>query len=126
MTNETENFHSREGALNLVFDDTDRVQYDGEDDSRLYKSAEMFAHNCAGLVTVLSEYKDGLLAEAGSEAADSIASTRAEVIEAWAYAQEALSKIAWCLRFDGNEAYAKLINFQADLTGTMPLNFKGM
>jgi hypothetical protein len=125
MTNE-ENYHSREGALMLVFDEEDRVQYDGKDDSRIYQSVEMFAHNCAGLVTILGEYKDSLMAEPGSEVADSIATTRAEVIEAWTYAQVALSRIAWVLRFDGNEAYAKQINFQADLTGTLPLNFKGM
>ena len=35
---------------------------------------------------------------------------RREVIEKWAYAQAALSKVAWVLRFDGNAAFERLIN----------------
>jgi hypothetical protein len=123
---ENENYHSREGALNLVFDETDRAQYDGKDEQRIYTSAGMLAHNTAGLITVLAEYKTLLSSTYTGMDDDSgdIAATRSEVIEAWTYAQMALSRIAWALRFDGNEAYAKLINSQLD--STYPLNFKGM
>lgn len=124
MSELDENFHSREGALNLVFDDDARVQYDEGDDKRIYNSAEMFAHNAAGLVTVLAEYKGLLNEEVFDGSSADVAAARAEVIEAWTYAQMALSRIAWALRFDGNEAYAKTINSQLD--STYPLNFKGM
>jgi hypothetical protein len=117
-----ENFHSREGALNLVFDEEVRVQYDGTDEKRIFDTAQMFAHNCAGLITVLAEYRD--IINNDDATASEIAGTRAEVIEAWTFAQMALSRIGWCLRFDGNEAYAKTINSQLD--STYPLNFKGM
>jgi hypothetical protein len=39
---------------------------------------------------------------------------RREVVEKWAYAQAALSKVAWVLRFDGNAAFERLINAVKD------------
>lgn len=119
-----ENWHSREGALNLVFDEKDKVQYDKDDEKRIADFAMMFGHNAAALATTLANYRDALLAEDSEDSAEVMKTSRAELCEAWAYAQLALSKIAWAIRLDGNEAYAKLINSQMD--STYPLNYKGM
>lgn len=118
-----ENWHSREGALNLVFDEKERVQYDKDDGQRLFDLAQMFAHNAAAMVTLLGEYRDAISGEPTTDSED-VKTARAELVEAWTYAQLALSKVAWANRIDANEAYAKLINSQLD--STYPLNFKGM
>lgn len=123
---ELENFHSREGALNLVYDEVERVQYDGKDDERLAKIAEGLTLSAMSLISAMGAYRDAVQNpdQMSEDSVADVKEARAELCEAWTYAQMALSKVAWGIRLDGNEAYAKLINSQ--LNSTYPLNFKGM
>lgn len=119
-----ENYHSREGALNLIYEDSERVQYDGEDEERIKKVAEDLTLSTMSLISAMGSYRDAIALDVDEDTPSIVRAARAELIEAWAYNQLALSRVGWAIRVDGNEAYAKLINSQ--LNPLKPLNFTGM
>lgn len=107
----TKMYYSREDRMKDINDEMCRVQYDSlEDDTkRIQEAAEGFFSYVDELDDRIALYLEAM-AEEGQEAPAKMLFARRELIENWALAQATLSKIAWVLRIDGNEAYQRMIN----------------
>jgi hypothetical protein len=103
-------YHSREDRISDLHSDPERVQYDGKDATRVNEVSDTLDTHEANLFVALEEYLNELDRPVDEDSESRMSYARREVIEKWAYAQAALSKVAWVLRFDGNAAYERLIN----------------
>jgi hypothetical protein len=102
-------YHSREDRINDLHRDKERVQYDGDDIARVESVMDTFDEFAEGLYDALTTYSKELGAEVDEDSESQMRYARQNVVERWALAQGALSKVAWCLRIDGNTAYEKMI-----------------
>ena len=103
-------YHSREDRINELHGDSERVQYDGKDAERINEVSDTLDTHEANLFVALEEYMNELGAPVDEDSDSRMRYARREVIEKWALAQAALSKVAWVLRFDGNAAYERMLN----------------
>jgi hypothetical protein len=103
-------FNSREDAVTLVAEDEQRVQYDEGDLDRIKSIAGTFTHHAVELIESLGQYADETQADADEDSESRMAYARRDLIEKWATTQLALSKIAWALRANGDEAYNRLLS----------------
>jgi hypothetical protein len=103
-------FNSREDAVKLVAEDEQRVQYDGADLDRIKAIAGTFTHHAVELIESLGQYGDETQAEADEDTESRMAYARRDLIEKWATTQLALSKIAWAIRTNGDDAYNRLLS----------------
>jgi hypothetical protein len=102
-------YHSREDRINDLHTDEERVQYDAKDINRIDGVNDCVDEYVDELCTALEGYVDVLKGEPDEDTTSQMSYARREVIEKWALAQGALSKVAWVLRFDGNQAYERMI-----------------
>lgn len=104
-------YYSREDRVGELNNEFCRVQYDDVDDDikRIGEAYDAFDVYSEELCEAVEQYMDAMQ-ETGEDAASIMGYSRRELIEKWALAQATLSKIAWVLRVDGNDAYQRMIN----------------
>lgn len=103
-------YHSREDRISDFHGDSERVQYDGKDGDRINEVSDTLDTHEANLFCALEDYIQEVNAPVDEDSESRMRYARREVIEKWAMAQAALSKVAWVLRFDGNTAYERMLN----------------
>ena len=102
-------YHSREDRIAELHGDRERVQYDAQDADRITIVQETLDEHEEALWDALEAYKNELKTEADEDSVSRMNYARREVIEKWAMAQAAVSKVAWVLRIDGNAAYERML-----------------
>lgn len=103
-------YYSREDRLGDIFNENERAQYQkpGEDYQKASDTLEALDESLDDLYEQLIQYFTAV--EARDNDPQNIAFKRAEMVEGWSKAQAILSKFAYVLRIDGNDAYQRLIN----------------
>ena len=109
-------YFSREQRISDIHREEERVDYTSaeSDGNKLADAMAVVNDKTDELEKALEEYFISITFEGGDEedqrdAYMRILAQRRELVTQWAYAQAALSKLAWILRVDGNEAYQRLI-----------------
>lgn len=102
-------YNSREEAVSSVSEDGQRVQYDEGDADRIKDVAGTFAHHTVELIESLGAYAAETKTEVDEDSELRMGYARRDLIEKWAVAQLALSKVAYIIRVDGNQAYDRLV-----------------
>lgn len=100
---------TREAMLKPIVADGERLQYDGEDEARIFKLADFMSHCTVNLISALGEFQAAASAPVDENSADAMKGARHRMIEAWAAQQIATSRIAYCLRVDSEECYKRAI-----------------
>lgn len=95
-------YHSREDRIAELHDGNARIQYDGNDGLRLTEVADTVDDYVNQMYDAVDQFID-------SEDDRELEVNRCNLIERWALAQAAISKVAWVARFDGNKAYERMI-----------------
>lgn len=110
---------NRERMLAEVCDETDQVQYDGNDEERITAICSSFTQAAVGMIEALGKYRDAMAAPLDENSADLMKEARYEVVYSVAMAQAATSKVAWALRIDADEAYKRVLKDpeETDLSG---------
>lgn len=103
-------YHSREDRISDLHDDKERVQYDADDVERIQNITNVIDEYEEELAAALDDYVEELESEVDEDSESRMRYARQMVVEKWALTQGALSKVAWALRFDGNQAYERMIN----------------
>lgn len=104
-------YYSREDRVGELNNELCRVQYNDVDDDvkRVGEAYDAFDVYSEELCEAIEQYIDAMQ-EMGEDAPSIMGYARRELIEKWALTQATLSKIAWVLRVDGNDAYQRMIN----------------
>lgn len=109
-------YYSREQRISDLHREEERVDYNSAeaDGNKLVDAMEVVNDKVDGLEKAVEDYVISIKYEGGDEddqrdAYLQILAQRRELIEQWAWTQAALSKLAWVLRVDGNDAYQRLI-----------------
>lgn len=104
-------YHSREDLIARLNNENDRVQWQDteEDEAKIASASEAVAEFAEKLDAAVEDYLNAMYEE-DEDAPAHMGYSRREMIERWALMQASLSKLAWVLRFDGNEAYQRMIN----------------
>lgn len=103
----TQMYYSREDRIAEINGPEERVQYQdpGEDEFKsldpVYATAEALLELEHSVQTFFTECKEG--------PPSAIKKSREELVYNWALAQASLSKVAWVLRIDGNDALQRLV-----------------
>lgn len=116
-------YHSREDRINDLHSDSERVQYDKDDFKRVTDVTETFDQYGEQLWDALEDYIEELGSEVDEDSESRMRYARQMLVEKWAYAQAALSKVAWVMRIDGNLAYERLINA---VKSDEPIDMRGL
>jgi len=103
-------YHSREDRISELHNDKERVQYDKDDIIRLENVSEVLDTHEANLFEALEDYIKELESPVDEDSESRMRYARQMIVEKWAFAQAALSKVAWVMRIDGNQAYERLLN----------------
>lgn len=101
---------TREAMLNTIVQDTERLQYDGEDDNRVFKLADFLSHVTVNTLSSLAEFQAAANAPVDENSAETMKAARHRMLEAWAAQQIATSRIAYVLRMDSDEVYRRAID----------------
>lgn len=104
-------YYSREDRVGELNDEMARVQYDNleNDIERIEEASGAFFDYSDELSDRIDKYLEAMSGE-DEDASSVMAYSRRELIEKWALTQATLSKIAWVLRIDGNDAYQRMMN----------------
>jgi hypothetical protein len=100
-------YHSREDRIKDIHAEAERLNYDGHDVERLNGAADVIEEYLDNLTSHLDLYIETI---ENKDEDSEINYARRKVIESWALAQAAVSKLGWMMRFDGNVAYERMIN----------------
>lgn len=106
-------YYSREDRIRDLHGDEDRVSWDNptSDYEKINGCIDVLDEYIEELGGAAEDYASEVIsADADEDAPARMAYARRELIESWALAQAALSKFAYVLRFDGNQAYERMIN----------------
>jgi hypothetical protein len=103
--------------------DIERVQYDKDDVQRVESAAEVLDTHEANLFEALEDYIRELETPVDEDSESRMRYARQMLVEKWAYAQAALSKVAWVMRIDGNQAYERLISA---IQSEKPIDMRGL
>lgn len=108
-------FYGREDRVAELLDEEDRVQYKNteEDCKKVDEVLGLVMNNVFALEDKVDDYVAAMSEDDETEDNESMAGltiTRNELIEQWALAQASLSKFAWVLRIDGNEAFHRMLD----------------
>ena len=111
ITMVTRIYHSREDLIARLHTEEERVQWQNteEDEKKINEAAECLVDYSEKLDAAIEDYLNAMYEE-DEEAPSHMAYCRRELIERWALTQAALSKLAYIMRFDGNDAYQRMIN----------------
>lgn len=110
-------------SMSEIYQDNERVQYDGQDVKRITDLAEGVTVYSVGTIEALGNYVDVISKEPSEESAYETKIARQEVIEAWAHLNLLIQKMAWSLRIDADEAATRLL--QAIKAGE-PISMEGL
>lgn len=106
----TKIYHSREDLVARLNSDSDRVQWQNteEDEKKIADVLETIVEYAEKLDAAGGDYLDSMY-EDDEDAPSHMSYSRRELIERWALMQAALSKLAFVMRFEGNDAYQRMI-----------------
>jgi hypothetical protein len=96
-------YHSREDRIGEIHDGAERISYDGRDKERIDQVRDVSDEYFTELYDACDDY-------VRSSDDEELEYNRRALIERWALAQAALSKVAWVMRFDGNKAYERMMD----------------
>lgn len=100
---------SREFKVMSLCNETDKVQYDGDDEQRIAGVAAMFTQVGILMIDALQKYTEATKLPVDENSADIMKAARADCVMAWGALQCATSKIAGTLRIDGDEAFERVL-----------------
>lgn len=104
-------YHSRESRVAELCDEEQQVQLlDAREDVERIKDAFGILFEQVDILDTKGEQYLVEILEEDEYNDKPIRMARTEVVEAWANAQLALSKLAWVMMIDGNEAYQRMVN----------------
>ncbi len=103
--------------------DSDRVQYDTMDSSRVMAASRAVTNEVVSLINALGAYVDMIEAEVDADTAAKIGSARNALIEQWGFTQVSLSNVAYVLRFNGEEVFDKVVE---GFDKETPIDVRGM
>lgn len=101
--------NNREQLLSKVCSDDHRLQYDGNDGTRMTMLATAFTDASVAMIEALGAFNNAAEAPVSDTSADEMKAARYDAVSAWTMAQAAVSKVAFVLRIDGEEAYRRAI-----------------
>lgn len=101
-------YHSREDRIKDLHSPDDQLSYSEADTNKISDLMDVVDEYVGTLLDKIEEYQTALGTEEFND--DETNYVRREVIERWALAQAAISKVAWFFRIDGNAAYERMIN----------------
>lgn len=109
-------YHSREDRIADLHPEEDRVDFSDadRDAEKIEEAALTLDEHINSLEEALAIYSAELSAEIDEDSAAAMSYARRDMIEKWAMAQAALSKVGYVLRFDGNAAFQRIINALKD------------
>lgn len=96
---------NREQMLAQICSEDHRVQYDDKDKQRIYDLASQFTEAAMITIEALGNYSQALAAPVDETSADKMKGARYGTVEAWTAMQAVVSKMAYVLRIDGDEAF---------------------
>lgn len=104
-------YHSREDRINEIHGRDERVSYDdpAKDYERVTACTDLVGEYTDDLMEALDEYSSEIIAPVDEDSESRMRYARQTIVEKWALAQGAISKVAWVLRINGNDAYEKMI-----------------
>jgi glycerate-2-kinase len=103
-------YHSREDRISDIHGENDRVQWSGDELDKISELSKVVEQYSGKLTESVTEYHQAVAQDADEDYERNLRYARQEMIEKWALAQAAISKVAYVLRFDGNTAYERMIN----------------
>jgi glycerate-2-kinase len=103
-------YHSREDRISDIHGENDRVQWSGDELDKISELSKVVEQYSGKLTESVTEYHQAVAQDADEDYERNLRYARQEMIEKWALAQAAISKVAYVLRFDGNAAYERMIN----------------
>lgn len=105
-------YFSREDRIAEILSEDARVQYQdaNEDANRIQDAFGGLAEKIDELDDAVCDYLEVTLEDPDEDSAAKISYHRRQLIEQWTLAQGSLSKLAWVLRIDGNEAVQRMLN----------------
>lgn len=104
-------YFSREERVGEINDESNRVQYDSleNDLERIHEAWDALEEYVDQLGGAYEEYIEAMQ-EDGEDGPSRMGYARRDFIEKWSLTQATLSKLAWVMRIDGNEAYQRMMN----------------
>lgn len=108
-------YHSREDRLEDLCDPSQQVQLESarDDAFRIKDAMGGLFDQVNDIDEKCGDYLEAMFGR-DKEAAHNMTVARRQFIESWANTQLALSKIAWVMHIDGNEAYQRMVNARKD------------
>jgi hypothetical protein len=100
---------NREQMIGEVCNQDDRVQYDGKDEVRVALGAQFLSQGAVLAIEGLGRYRDAIVAPVNEDTADDMKAARYDAILGLATLQIGLSKLAWMLRIDFDEAFRRCV-----------------
>lgn len=102
-------YFSREDRVGDIYSHDDRVQYKdvAEDYAAVEEVIDHLDLAAGDLYSSVDEYFGAL--QMPNATPELIKSNRAALVHHWAEAQEALSRLGWVLRIDGNDAFQRIV-----------------
>src|SRR5437868_11515576 len=101
-------YHSREDRIKDLHGPDEQLAYADNDHDKITDLLDVVDEYTSTLLDKIEEYQTALASDDFND--DETNYVRKEVIERWALAQAAISKVAWFFRIDGNAAYERMIN----------------
>jgi predicted metal-dependent phosphoesterase TrpH len=101
-------YHSREDRIKDLHEPDEQLSYNEKDDDKIIDLLDVVDEYVSKLLDKIEEYQTALDTDEFNDEETNY--VRREVIERWALAQAALSKVAWFFRIDGNTAYERMIS----------------
>lgn len=100
----------REDLVREIGNEENRVQYDGNDELRIQRTAGVMAEAVVLLIQALGDYTEAMKVDVDENTADAMKAARYDVVYAWAAVQAATSNVAFNLRIDGDEAFKRCVD----------------
>lgn len=100
---------SRETMVMDLCQDSDRLQYDSEDNKRIATVAAQFTQSAMLMIEALGAFAEAGAAKIDENSVDIMKGARADVVMAWGALQAVTSKIAGVMRIDGDAAFERLL-----------------
>lgn len=114
-------YNNREAAAANLSEESQRVQYDKGDLNRVADATAVVTQHTVDLIETLGHYAKETQAEVNEDSEARMGYARRSVIEKWATAQLALSKVAFVLRIDGDAAYRRLVEALSTENGNIDM-----
>ena len=103
---------NRENIIKQYLPDDIMLQYDEGDEWRLERMTRGMADMVVQLIGSLGDYVDVNKSEESEYKSSELKFVRDTIIHDWASAQVALSSVAAVMRFDGEEAFERIVEYQ--------------